>query len=252
METIFTNCCPIFQLLQVCLLLPRWLIRQSTMSHCPGSRQRETEEAPSRATSSRSRMRVRQSGWASMIARTCTPPLSSPCPTSVNSNATTSGLSQSTTLASPTPAPAPAKFWLRKSSVSHFLKSHSNNQLSSLIKISQSITDVFIDISPPTVPPSITINVQADDLLCIRAGDPIRIPATIKGRPVPKVTWDFYGKAKSHKKNKLHTLPVDSEVRETMFLLIFLFDFNHPHPENSPDEKKWSRINMSINSNELF
>lgn len=64
-----------------------------------------------------------------------------------------------------------------------------------------------------TVPPSISIDVTAEDLLCIRAGDPIRIPATIKGRPAPKVTWDFDGKAKSHKKNKLHTLPVDSEVR---------------------------------------
>lgn len=54
-----------------------------------------------------------------------------------------------------------------------------------------------------------------DDLLYIRAGDPIRIPATIKGRPVPKVTWDFYGKAKTHVKNKLHTLPMDSEVRSS-------------------------------------
>lgn len=72
---------------------------------------------------------------------------------------------------------------------------------------------MFSLTSPPTVPPSIMINVQADDLLCIRAGDPIRIPATIKGRPVPKVTWDFQGKAKSHKKKKLHTLPVDSQVR---------------------------------------
>lgn len=55
----------------------------------------------------------------------------------------------------------------------------------------------------------------AEDLLCIRAGDPIRIPTTIRGRPTPKVTWDFDGKAKSHKKKKLHTLPVDSQVRRT-------------------------------------
>lgn len=79
--------------------------------------------------------------------------------------------------------------------------------------VSLSFTDVSTDVSYLAVPPSITINVMVDDLLCIRAGDPIRIPATIKGRPVPKVTWEFDGKAKSHKKNKLHTLPVDSEVR---------------------------------------
>lgn len=72
---------------------------------------------------------------------------------------------------------------------------------------------ILTNVSLWTVPPSISIDVTADDLLCIRAGDPIRIPATIKGRPAPKVTWDFEGKAKSHKKNKLHTLPVDSEVR---------------------------------------
>lgn len=75
---------------------------------------------------------------------------------------------------------------------------------------SLSLTCLYSD---STVPPSISIDVMADDLLCIRAGDPIRIPATIKGRPAPKVTWDFDGKAKSHKKNKLHTLPVDSEVK---------------------------------------
>lgn len=74
---------------------------------------------------------------------------------------------------------------------------------------------IFTNVSMWTVPPSICLDVMADDLLCIRAGDPIRIPATIKGRPAPKVTWDFDGKAKSHKKNKLHTLPVDSEVSLT-------------------------------------
>ena len=71
----------------------------------------------------------------------------------------------------------------------------------------------FTDFSHSTVPPSLSIDMIVDDLLYIRAGDPIRIPAIIKGRPIPKVTWDFYGKAKAHKKNKLHTLPVDSEVR---------------------------------------
>lgn len=81
------------------------------------------------------------------------------------------------------------------------------------VHVSLSFTDVSTDISTPTVAPSIDIHVMADDLLCIRAGDPIKIPASIKGRPVPKVTWDYDGKAKSHKKNKLHTLPVDSEVR---------------------------------------
>ncbi|KAF3843790.1 hypothetical protein F7725_002639 [Dissostichus mawsoni] len=61
--------------------------------------------------------------------------------------------------------------------------------------------------------PAINIDMMVDDLLYVRAGDAFKIPATIKGRPTPKVTWEFTGKAKSHKKNKLHTLPVDSEVR---------------------------------------
>lgn len=61
--------------------------------------------------------------------------------------------------------------------------------------------------------PAINIDMMVDDLLYVRAGDAFKIPATIKGRPAPKVTWEFTGKAKSHKKNKLHTLPVDSEVR---------------------------------------
>lgn len=63
------------------------------------------------------------------------------------------------------------------------------------------------------VPPVITIDVMAEELVNIRAGDPIRIPATIKGRPAPKVTWDYEGKAKSEKKNKLHTIPVEAQVR---------------------------------------
>lgn len=83
-----------------------------------------------------------------------------------------------------------------------------------------SFTDVCAYIFNFTVEPSITIDMIVDDLLYIRAGDPIRIPATIKGRPVPKVTWDFYGKAKTHQKNKLHTLPVDSEVRSSWYLFL--------------------------------
>lgn len=62
------------------------------------------------------------------------------------------------------------------------------------------------------VEPSVTLDVSAHDLLNCRAGTTVRIPATITGRPVPKVTWTFDGAAETEKKNELHTLPVDSEV----------------------------------------
>lgn len=57
-----------------------------------------------------------------------------------------------------------------------------------------------------------TLDVSAHDLLNCRAGTTVRIPATIIGRPVPKVTWTFDGIAETEKKNDLHKLPVDSEV----------------------------------------
>lgn len=56
------------------------------------------------------------------------------------------------------------------------------------------------------------MDITAEELLCIRAGTPIKIPVTVTGRPVPKVTWEFDGKAKTEKKDRLHTLPVDSQV----------------------------------------
>ncbi|XP_064868260.1 titin-like [Oncorhynchus nerka] len=65
------------------------------------------------------------------------------------------------------------------------------------------------------VEPKILIDCVVEDLLCVRAGHSFRIPAIIKGRPVPKVTWEFTGPAKTHKKNRLHVLPVDSELEST-------------------------------------
>lgn len=65
-----------------------------------------------------------------------------------------------------------------------------------------------------TAEPKIFMDISAEELICIRAGLPIKIPVTITGRPVPKVTWEFDGKAKTEKKHHLHTLPVDSQVSQ--------------------------------------
>lgn len=61
--------------------------------------------------------------------------------------------------------------------------------------------------------PKIWVDVNAHDMLSIRAGSPIKIPARITGRPVPKVTWEFIGPAKTVKKDRLHTVPVEAQVR---------------------------------------
>lgn len=44
--------------------------------------------------------------------------------------------------------------------------------------------------------PEIFIDIGAQDCLICQAGTQIRIPAVIKGRPTPKSSWEFDGKAK--------------------------------------------------------
>ena len=65
----------------------------------------------------------------------------------------------------------------------------------------------------PAVEPAMTLNVNAHELLTCRAGTPLQIPVSFSGRPTPKLTWTFDGPAESEKKNDVHTLPIDSEVR---------------------------------------
>ncbi|TWW80211.1 Titin [Takifugu flavidus] len=65
------------------------------------------------------------------------------------------------------------------------------------------------------IEPTVTLDVSAHDLLNCRAASTIRIPATITGRPLPKVTWTFDGTAETEKKDDLHTLPVDSEIHSS-------------------------------------
>lgn len=56
------------------------------------------------------------------------------------------------------------------------------------------------------------MDIIAHDMLSIRAGSMFKIPARITGRPVPKVTWEFIGPAKTVKKDRLHTVPVAAQV----------------------------------------
>lgn len=44
--------------------------------------------------------------------------------------------------------------------------------------------------------PEVFIDIGAQDCLICKAGSQIRIPAVIKGRPTPKSSWEFDGKAK--------------------------------------------------------
>lgn len=57
------------------------------------------------------------------------------------------------------------------------------------------------------------MDVNAHDMLSIRAGAQIKIPARITGRPVPKASWEFTGPAKTKKKDRLHIVPVAAEVQ---------------------------------------
>lgn len=85
-----------------------------------------------------------------------------------------------------------------------------------------------------TEEPVITLEVTAHELLNCRAGTTIKIPATISGKPVPNVTWDFDGTAPTEKKNERHTLPADSEVG-LFFYFIFIFFQNTQFVQSKPN-----------------
>lgn len=64
------------------------------------------------------------------------------------------------------------------------------------------------------------LEVSAHDLLSCHAGTTIKIPATVSGRPTPKVKWEYDGTAATAIKNEQHTLPVESEVRHCLFIML--------------------------------
>lgn len=80
-----------------------------------------------------------------------------------------------------------------------------------------------------TEEPVITLEVTVNELLNCRAGTTIKIPATISGKPIPNVTWDFDGTAPTEKKNERHTLPKDSEVG------LFIFFQNTQFVQSKPN-----------------
>lgn len=65
-------------------------------------------------------------------------------------------------------------------------------------------------------------------MLSCRAGTTIKIPAVIKGRPVPKTFWEYEGKAKTaakvSKSNSFFSTPVSRHLRLFPFTFI-LFPF---------------------------
>lgn len=57
-------------------------------------------------------------------------------------------------------------------------------------------------IYPSTEEPDISIDLKAQDYLNCRAGSQIKISAIIRGRPVPKTSWEFDGVAQKEIKVK--------------------------------------------------
>lgn len=76
--------------------------------------------------------------------------------------------------------------------------------------------------------PEIFLDLGTQDLLSCRAGTTIKIPAIIKGRPVPKTFWEYEGKAKTaakvSKSNKVFfPTPVSRHLSLFTFILFPLF-----------------------------
>lgn len=65
------------------------------------------------------------------------------------------------------------------------------------------------------VEPTLTLDLNAHELLHCRAGTLLHIPVSVSGRPIPNLTWTYDGPAETEKKNERHTLPLDAEVNKT-------------------------------------